>query len=114
MHGRVELGYPHEMTVAELAENRRQGERFFLLNVREDWELAICAVPDAAHVPMAELPSRLEELPDDRRLVVICHHGLRSAQVVAWLRAQGLTNAVNLSGGIDAWVKEVDPSLPSY
>ena len=114
MHGHAELGYPHEMTVAELAEKRRHGERFFLLDVREDWELAVCAFTDAAHVPMAELPQRLEELPDDRCLVVICHHGLRSAQVVTWLRAQGLANAVNLSGGIDAWAREVDPSLPSY
>jgi rhodanese-related sulfurtransferase len=114
MHGHVEVGYPQQITVSDLAEQRRNNEKIYLLDVREAWEVAVCAIPGASHVAMNEIPHRLAELPHDRPLVVFCHHGLRSAQIVAWLRAQGLSNAVNLTGGIDAWAREVDPNLPTY
>ena len=114
MHGRVETGFAQEMAVSDLAEWRRTGERVFLLDVREAWEIEVCVLPDASHVAMNEVPRRLAELPHDCPLVVVCHHGTRSAQVVAWLRTQGFANAVNLTGGMDAWVREVDPNLPTY
>jgi rhodanese-related sulfurtransferase len=84
-----------------------------LLDVREPWEHAIAALPGARLVPMEELPHRLSELEPDREVVVYCHHGIRSAEVVLWLRAQGIP-AVNLRGGIDAWAVAVDPTLRRY
>jgi rhodanese-related sulfurtransferase len=82
--------------------------------VREPWELKIARLPDSIDVPLAQVPTSLARLPRDRRLVVLCHHGMRSAQATAWLRAQGLSQAVNLAGGIDAWAREVDPATPTY
>ncbi len=114
MHGNAGPGYPQHISVSDLEAGRRRGDKIFLLDVREAWELAVCALPGANHVTMSEVPRRLDEFPRDCPLVVLCHHGLRSAQVVAWLRAQGLENAVNLAGGIDAWAKEVDRTVPTY
>ncbi len=84
------------------------------IDVREPWELEICALPDSRNLPMAQIPQRHDELPRDRILVVLCHHGMRSRQVTGWLRAHDYGNAVNLSGGIDAWARVVDPTVPVY
>lgn len=85
-----------------------------LLDVREAWELDICGFDDALHVPLADLPARLGDLPDDRPLVVVCHHGVRSARATAALRRLGIDRAVNLDGGIDAWARAVDPAMAVY
>lgn len=89
-----------------------------LLDVREPWEvqLARLDLPGLAqrHVPMQELPARLAELDPAQPVVCICHHGARSAQVVAFLQRQGHTHAYNLDGGIDAWSALVDPRVPRY
>jgi rhodanese-related sulfurtransferase len=89
-----------------------------LLDVREGWEVATARLELAAlefrHVPMHELPARLDELDPSQPVVCICHHGARSAQVVAFLQRQGHTQAYNLDGGIDAWSALVDPSVPRY
>jgi len=84
-----------------------------LLDVREPWESQICALPGARLVPMEEIPFRLRELDPDREVVVYCHHGIRSAAVVEWLRGQGIP-AINLRGGIDAWALRVAPFLRRY
>ena len=84
-----------------------------LLDVREPWEHAICALPEARLIPMEELELRVDEIEPNREVVVYCHHGIRSAAVVQWLRDQGIP-AVNLAGGIDAWTLRVDPSLRRY
>jgi rhodanese-related sulfurtransferase len=102
-----------EITVDELAQLRRAGG-VCVLDVREAWELDNCALPDSLHVPLGELPAHLGELPRDRMLVVLCHHGVRSAHAVAWLRSQGLANAVNLGGGIDAWAQAIEPAMRTY
>jgi rhodanese-related sulfurtransferase len=65
-------------------------------------------------VPLAQLPATAATLPRDRMLVVLCHHGMRSAQATSWLRRQGFDKAVNLAGGIDAWAREIDPAVPTY
>lgn len=105
---------PIAITPATLAAWRAEGVPHAVLDVREPWEVEIAALPGALAVPMAEVPARLGELPRDVPLVVLCHHGARSLRVTAWLRAQGLANAVNLSGGIDAWSADVDPTVPTY
>ena len=105
---------PLEIDVLDLARWRTDGEDHLVIDVREPWEVEICALPASRNLPMGQVPDRLAELPVDRTLVVLCHHGMRSRQVTGWLRAQGYDRAVNLSGGIDAWARVVDPSVPVY
>jgi rhodanese-related sulfurtransferase len=109
---------PLEMPVDELARRRDAlpGERGWpaLLDVREPWEVEICRLPDSVNIPLALLPGRLDSLPRADVLVVLCHHGMRSRQAVRWLRANGVADAVNLTGGIDAWARLVDPSMRIY
>ena len=76
-------------------------------------ELDVCGLDGALHIPMAEVRARIEELPTDRPLVVVCHHGARSQMVVDFLREAGFDNAVNLDG-IDAWACDIDQSMPRY
>ena len=85
-----------------------------LLDVREDWEYAIAHLPGSLLIPMGQIPGRYESLPRDRPVVVYCHHGMRSAQIVTFLSSRGFTQVHNLTGGIDAWATEVDPALPRY
>lgn len=85
-----------------------------VLDVREPWEVAICAIPGSINVPLSTLPQNLSRLPEQGPLVVLCHHGMRSMQAVAWLRQNGFANAVNLQGGIDAWARQVDASMATY
>lgn len=84
------------------------------LDVREPAEHAIARIEGAVLVPMREVPARLGELAREAEIVVFCHHGGRSAMVVNYLRQQGFSRAINLSGGIDAWSDEVDPGVPRY
>ncbi|HYF57710.1 MAG TPA: rhodanese-like domain-containing protein [Burkholderiaceae bacterium] len=85
-----------------------------LLDVREPWEVATCALAGAVVVPMREIPARLDEIDPARPTVVYCHHGIRSRQVAHFLSSRGFDDVWNLSGGIDAWAREVDPSCPTY
>jgi len=89
-----------------------------LLDVREPWEVETAAIRlagvQAKHIPMSRIPERLEELDPSQSIVCICHHGVRSLQVVAFLERQGFESVYNLAGGIDAWSVEVDPSVPRY
>jgi rhodanese-related sulfurtransferase len=85
-----------------------------LLDVREPHELAVAAVNSCLHIPMAQIPERVEELDRSKTIVVMCHGGMRSMQVAGYLSHQGFKNVVNLDGGIDAWSREVDPSIPGY
>jgi rhodanese-related sulfurtransferase len=93
---------------------RTAGKRHIVLDVREARELDVCRLEGALHIPMAEVPARTEELPTDRPLVVVCHHGARSQMIVDFLRDAGFDNAVNLDGGIDARACDIDPSMPRY
>jgi rhodanese-related sulfurtransferase len=103
-----------EIDVETLAAWRKAGRPHAVLDVREPWEVALATFPGALTVPMREIPARVAELPHDVPLVVLCHHGSRSLRVTYWLRAQGLTRAVNLRGGIDAWSSRIDPTVPLY
>ena len=89
-----------------------------LLDVREPWEIALAAiqVPQAPTlcIPMQQIPARLAELDPQRPIVCVCHHGMRSAQVAAFLLRHGFDEVHNLSGGIDAWSARVDPAVPRY
>ena len=86
-----------------------------LIDVREPWELATAHVDGSVAMPMGEVPARAhQELDPEERLVVMCHHGVRSLHVTVWLRQQGFEQVQSLRGGIDAWSVEVDPSVGRY
>ena len=85
-----------------------------ILDVREPWEHAICNIAGSQHIPMGEVPSRLHEIERNARIIVLCHHGMRSRQVAEFLERQGYSDVSNLSGGIDAWARVVDPKLATY
>ncbi len=104
---------PH-MTVLELKALREQGAPHVLVDVRENSEHSLCKIEGAVLIPLGKLPARIGELPRDRTIVVHCHHGGRSARAVQLLHESGWPKAVNLAGGIDAWSKHVDPSIPRY
>ncbi|TCJ12935.1 sulfurtransferase [Parasulfuritortus cantonensis] len=89
-------------------------ERPFLLDVRESWEFDVCRIEGAELVPMRTIPARLAELNPGRETVVICHHGVRSFHAARYLEHNGFTNVINLTGGVDAWAKEADPTMPTY
>ena len=85
-----------------------------ILDVREPWEVGICALRKSLFMPMGQVLSRVEEIPRDKRVVAVCHHGLRSYRVVEWLRCLGYQNVLNLRGGIDAWARRIDPQMAIY
>ena len=91
-----------------------RGESVLILDVREPFEIALAPFPGATHIPMGDIPSRLTELDPDQETVVVCHHGVRSAQVAMYLAQNGFERVLNLSGGIDAWSEDADPSTPRY
>jgi sulfur-carrier protein adenylyltransferase/sulfurtransferase len=103
-----------EITPRALADRMRAGAMPSLLDVREPYEWAIARLPDARLVPLDALPQAVHTLDPAGELVVYCHHGMRSAAAVAWLREQGFDRARNLTGGIDRWSREVDPATRRY
>lgn len=92
--------------------------RPLLLDVREPWEVRTASVAagdfDVLAIPMNEIPARLAELPQDRPIACLCHHGARSQRVALFLAQQGFDDVANVSGGIDAWSLERDPGIPRY
>lgn len=111
-----ELTGPDAVALARAQAAR--AEPLLLLDVREPWEVALAAIalPTASTrlVPMREVAARLGELDPAQPVVCICHHGARSAQVVAFLEREGFASAYNLAGGIDAWSRDVDLGVARY
>ena len=101
------------MSASEL-ETHLQSAEPLLLDVREPWEFEICHIDGSVNLPMGQIPARLDELRDAEETVVICHHGVRSMQVIQFLAQQSFDNLVNLDGGVDAWARSVDPDMPVY
>ncbi len=90
-------------------------QKFILLDVREPWEVQVASLHGSVSMPMGDIPSRAHaEIDPDLRIIALCHHGVRSLHVAAWLRNQGFEQAQSLAGGIDAWSREIDPSVPRY
>ncbi|MBP6506593.1 MAG: molybdopterin-synthase adenylyltransferase MoeB [Opitutaceae bacterium] len=106
---------PLELSVAEACHllGANPG-RTLLIDVRESFELEICRLPNATHIPMRQIPEQLAQLPRDRQIFVLCHHGGRSLRVTQFLRQHGLSGATNITGGIDAWAESIDPTLTRY
>ena len=104
---------PLEVTVTEAAVLAKRPDTL-LLDVREPHEWAVCHVEGSHHFPMGTIPARLADLPRDRPILVLCHHGGRSMRVTQFLRANDFPLVSNVEGGIEAWAEIVDPSLPRY
>lgn len=110
------------VSVQELAEKRRRGAAFVLLDVREPHELVVANLGDGVTaVPLSQIARQQEAaLPEELRInkdaevLVLCHHGNRSAQVTGWLLQNGFTNVWNVDGGIDAYAIEVDTAVGRY
>ena len=112
----IEQVHPRELT-AWIGARKDQGTPI-LLDVREPWELETASVKadgfELLTIPMRAVPLRLAEIDRSRPVACLCHHGGRSMQVAAFLAHQGYTDLANIAGGIDAWSREVDPTVPRY
>jgi len=105
---------PAEINVRDLSQRVAAANPPVVLDVREPQELAIARFPGAVEIPMHDVPARIAELDPKQEIFVLCHHGMRSAQVASFLADQGFARVGNVTGGIDAWALLVDPSVARY
>ena len=107
---------PLEITCRDAKALLAADDQAVLIDCRETDEYALVSIDLACLVPMSELSARVGELAHlaDRRIIVHCHHGGRSAQVAAWLRKQGFPHAQSMAGGIDQWAIEIEPGMARY
>jgi len=105
-----------EISASDLAAKLAAGKPadLILLDVREPWEYATAKIEGSTLIPMGEIPARVQELDPEFHIVAICHHGVRSMNVAVWLRGQSIEKVQSLRGGMDAWSREIDPSVPQY
>jgi adenylyltransferase/sulfurtransferase len=102
------------ISVHELKEKMEGNGGLAVVDVREDFEYEIARIEGSKLIPVGELPTRFEELPKDKEIIVLCKSGTRSAYAVQLLRAAGFLRAYSLKGGIDAWSDEIDPAMQKY
>jgi rhodanese-related sulfurtransferase len=104
-----------EITVQQFLERRASGNPLTLLDVREEWELRLAPAPSQyLHIPMGQVPARMQEMELGAEIVVMCRSGQRSMEVARFLERAGFAKVANLQGGILAWSRDVDPSIPVY
>ncbi|MGV3502224.1 MAG: rhodanese-like domain-containing protein [Adhaeribacter sp.] len=105
----------NEISVTELKSQLERGEDIQLIDVREPMEYEICRLPGSILIPLGEIPKSQDRLAADKPVVLICHHGFRSAQAIQYLSQRfGFGNLLNLKGGIHAWAREIDPQMAQY
>ncbi|MCF7797745.1 MAG: sulfurtransferase [Lentisphaeria bacterium] len=104
----------NHLTPRELQTHLADGNKFTLLDIREAWEVAICRLPDAVHIPMSTIPDKIPEIKLLQPLVVYCHHGIRSVHVCHFLAQRGFERVYNLDGGIERWADEIEPGMSRY
>lgn len=106
-----------EVNPEEVKRRLDAGETLSLVDVREPFEHAVARIDGAELIPMQTIPEHVDALREKAAsapLIVLCHHGVRSLNVVHWLRRQGIENCWSMAGGIDLWSLAVDPSVPRY
>src|ERR1700684_2949784 len=103
-----------EVAPREVKEKLARGEKIVFLDVREQWEYDTSHIEGSVLIPMREIPGNLQRIENSDQIVVFCHHGMRSLDVAAWLRTQGVEGARSMAGGIDRWSTEIDPKVPRY
>ena len=105
----------YEVAPEELRSLLEADSDIVVLDVRETWEFEMAKIGNSKHIPMNDIPARFnQELDPEEHIVVVCHHGVRSMNVTAWLRKQGLEKVQSLRGGIDRWARQIDPKVPVY
>jgi rhodanese-related sulfurtransferase len=113
----METTLPLEIVPQEVRRRLEAGEKLALVDVREPGEFQLARIDGAELIPMRAVPaelSRLDAQADETPLIVFCHHGVRSLNVVYWLREQGVDACQSMAGGIDRWSLEIDPLVPRY
>ena len=114
-HKRVRYRAMEEITATELKQRLDQGDDIQIIDVREDYEVALGRIPNAVHIPLAQVMSRMNEIEPNRETVVYCKMGGRSARAIDALQRSGFSGKlINLKGGIIGWANDVDPSVPKY
>ena len=111
------VNLPLEITPQDVKRLLDSGEKIHLIDVREIKEHNICRIESAELIPMNTIPQHLAELTTQSAqttLIVFCHHGGRSLNVINWLRQQGVASCQNMTGGIDRWSREIDTNVPRY
>jgi len=103
-----------EISPQEIKRRLDAGESLTVLDVREPWECAIARLPGTMHIPLGELPARVGELNRAAELITLCKAGGRSRRAAEFLLSHGFSRVANLTGGIDAWARDIDPTLPTY
>jgi len=104
-----------QMTPTQLRDHLETASSMpLLIDVREPWEFDICAIDNSILIPMGQIPAKIDTLNPDQEIVVICHHGIRSANVCRYLEHLGFDQMINLAGGVDAWAKDVDIDMAVY
>lgn len=103
-----------EIAPKEVKARLERGEKFLLVDVRQQWEYDLCRIEGAKLVPLNTLSSSVPELAAADDVVVYCHHGKRSLDAVVFLRQQGVEGARSMAGGIERWAREIDPKVARY
>jgi rhodanese-related sulfurtransferase len=103
-----------EISPRDVQAMRARGDKFAFVDVREKWEYDTSRIEGSTLIPLREIPGNLANLRDAAEIVLFCHHGMRSLDAAAWLQSQGVARARSMSGGIDRWATEVDPTVPRY
>ena len=105
-----------DLSVKQVKERLDGEEKLTLIDVREPWEVNTVRleVPEVQLIPMKQVPGKLKEMETDAHIVVFCHSGARSGQVVQFMRSKGFTNCWNMAGGIDAWALQIQPGMFRY
>jgi rhodanese-related sulfurtransferase len=111
-----------EISARQLAEKLKTEARFYIIDVRENWEVELARLQDerVLVIPMSKIARERQEafpaeLSDTQaEIIVMCHHGVRSAQVTGWMRQNGWQNVSSLAGGIEAYAQQIDQSVGSY
>jgi rhodanese-related sulfurtransferase len=105
---------PTEISVSEAYGRRKSEKDLLFLDVREPIEVQTAHLKPDIHLSMQTIGEQWTNIPSDKPIIVYCHHGMRSLQVTNFLRSKGFGQAQSMSGGIDAWSREIDPSVPTY
>jgi rhodanese-related sulfurtransferase len=103
-----------EITPREVKDLLARDPKVLFADVREHWEYDTARIAGSVLIPLGDIPSNLQRLKNADHVVFFCHHGMRSLDAAAWLRSQGVESAQSMTGGIERWSTEIDPSVPRY
>ena len=105
---------PKSISAKELNELIKSAEKIQIVDVREHFEWDICHIEGALNIPMNLIVESIDKISKDITTVIMCHHGVRSMNVIQYLKSKGCKNLINLEGGIHAWATDVDKSMSTY